>query len=69
MGVDIELDSHVLVHLEVKLLDAIFAKDAEDAALGILSRNLNHIILRHPRVASTGRYATRRWQYCNNSTC
>ena len=45
MGINIELDGDVLVHLKVKLLDTVFAENAEYATLGVLSRNLDYIIL------------------------
>jgi len=48
MGIDIELDGDILVHLKVKLLDTILAEDTEDATLGILTGNLDDIVLRHP---------------------
>ena len=69
MGVDIELNGHVLVHLKIKLLDAVFAENAEDTTSGILSGNFDNIILRHPRVSCTCRHATLCWQYSNDSTC
>ena len=45
MGINIELDGDVLVHLKVKLLDTVLAKNAKYATLGVLSRNLDYIIL------------------------
>ena len=53
MGVDIELNSHILVHLKIKLLDTVFTENTEDATLRILSGDFNDIILRHPRVSCT----------------
>ena len=48
MCVDVEADCQVFAHLNVKLLDTILAKDAEETLVGILSWYLNHILLRHP---------------------
>ena len=45
MSVNIELDGHVLVQLNVKLLDAVLAKKAEYATPGELSGNFDDIIL------------------------
>ena len=69
MCVDVELDGHVLVHLNVKLLDTVFAENPEDATARILSWNFNDIILRHPRITCSGRHATLGLQYCDDSSC
>ena len=69
MGINIELNGHILVHLNVKLFDAVFTEDSENATTGELSRNLNHIVLRHPLVSGAGRNTTLCWQYSNNSSC
>ena len=45
MGVDVELNGDILVHLNVKLLDTILAKNAEDATSRELSGDLDDIIL------------------------
>ena len=50
MSVNIELNGHVFVHLDIELLDTVFAEDTEDTTTRILSGNLNDIILRHPRI-------------------
>ena len=54
VGIDIELDGDILVHLDIELLDPVFPKNAEHATLGILARDLYHIVLRHPRVTCAG---------------
>ena len=53
-GIDIELDRDILTILNIELFDAVFTKDIEDTTSGILARNFNHILLRHPWVATTG---------------
>ena len=54
VSINIERDGHVFVHLNVKLLDAVFTENAEDALTGILSGHLDDIFLRHPRITRTG---------------
>ena len=54
VGIDIELDGDILVHLDIELLDPVFPKNAEHATLGILARDLYHIVLRHPSVTRAG---------------
>ena len=51
MGVDIELYGQILALLDIELLDTIFTEDTEEALAGILARDFNDIILRHPVVA------------------
>jgi len=51
--VNVELHGDIFTSLDVELLDAIFSKDAEDHAARVLSGNLNHVVLTHPRVAGT----------------
>ena len=48
MGIDVEGHRIVLIHLNVKLLQTIFAKDSKDHVTRILSGNLDNEILRHP---------------------
>ena len=50
MSVNVELNRQVLTHLNIKQLDTVFAKYAEHTLPGELTRHLNDIILRHPRV-------------------
>ena len=50
MGIYVKLYRHVFVQLNVKLLDAVFTKHTEHTLAGVLSGNLDHIVLRHPRV-------------------
>lgn len=69
MGIDVELHGQVLIHLDIELLDAVLAEETEHATLGVLSRNFNDIVLRHPGVACTVRHSTLCWHYSNDSTC
>ena len=55
MGIDIELNREILTLLDVELLDAVLAEDTEKTLAGILTRNLDDIILRHPIVTCTCR--------------
>ncbi len=48
MGINIELNGDILIQLDIVLLDTVFAEDTENAALGILPRDFNDIVLRHP---------------------
>ena len=48
MSIDVEGHGKVLAHLNIELFDAVLTEHTEDTLLGILSRNLYHIILRHP---------------------
>ena len=50
MGIDVELNGDILIHLNIVLLDAVLAEDAEDATFGIGSGNFDDIVLRHPCV-------------------
>ena len=68
-GIDIELDGDILAILNIELLDAVFTKDIKQTTSGILARDLNHIFLRHPRVATTGGDTAAGLHYGNNSTC
>ena len=54
VGVDIELDGDILVHLNIELLNPVFSENTEHATLRILTRDFNHIVLRHPRVTCAG---------------
>ena len=58
VGINIELDGNIFVHLNVKLLNTVFAKDAEQTLARILSRNFDNILLRHPRVTRALRDTT-----------
>ena len=58
MGIYIKLNRHILIHLDIELLDAVFTKNTEHATLGILTRDLNNIVLRHPGIARTIRNTT-----------
>ena len=69
MSVDVELNSKVFSLLDVELLDAVFAEDAEKTLAGILTRNFDNVILRHPVVSCTSRNATLSGQNGDNSTC
>jgi len=48
MGINIELNGDILIQLDIVLLDTVFAEDTENATLGILPRDFNDIVLRHP---------------------
>ncbi len=48
MGIDVKLNGDILIHLNIELLDALLAKNAKNTTLGILPRNFDDIILRHP---------------------
>ena len=58
MGINIKRYGDVLTHLNIKLLDAVFTKDTEQTLAGILSRDFNDIVLRHPRVTRSLRDTT-----------
>jgi len=45
VSINVELNGDILVHLNVKLLDAVLAKKAEYATPGELSGNFDNIIL------------------------
>jgi len=53
MSVDIKLHSEIFTLLDIELLDAIFSEDTEKTFTGILARNFDDIVLRHPIVTST----------------
>ena len=61
VGIDIELDGHILTILDIELLDAVFAKETEDTLAGILTGNLDDILLRHPGVTRTVRHSAVCW--------
>ncbi len=61
MGIYIELYGHILVHLNIELLDAVLAENAEKHLTGILTRNFKNIVLRHPGIACACRDATLCW--------
>ena len=69
MGVDIKLHGDIFTLLDIELLDAILSEDTEKTLAGILTRNFDHIVLRHPVVSSTCRDTTLGGQYCDDSTC
>jgi hypothetical protein len=48
MGIDVELDGQILTLLDIELLDAVLAKEAEHTLAGILTGDLDDILLRHP---------------------
>lgn len=48
MGIDIELNGQILSLLNIELLDAVFAKEAEHTLTGILTGDFDDILLRHP---------------------
>ncbi len=48
MSIYVERYGHVFTHLNIELFDAVFTEHTEYTLLGVLSRNFNHIILRHP---------------------
>ena len=48
VGIDIERDGDIFTHLDIELLDTVFAKNAKNTFPGELSRNFDNIILRHP---------------------
>lgn len=58
MSIDIELNREIFTLLDVELLDAVLAEDTEKTLAGILTRNLDDIILRHPVVPCTCRNTT-----------
>ena len=53
MSVNIEADCQFFTHLNIKLVDSIFAKNCKHTLLGILTRYLNDEILRFPVVTSS----------------
>jgi len=69
MGINVERNRQLLIRLDIKLLDTVFTKNTEDALARICTRNLNHIFLRHPRIACALRHATVCRKYGNDSTC
>ena len=58
MSVNVKLNGDVLTLLNVKHLYAILAKYTKHTLAHILTRNLNDILLTHPRLASTVRNTT-----------
>ena len=52
-GINIKLDRDIFIHLNIKLLNTILTKNIKYHVTRILSRNLHHIFLSHPRVTST----------------
>ncbi len=48
MGINIEGHRVVLSHLNIKLLNTVLAENTEDTTTGVLPRDFNNIILRHP---------------------
>lgn len=48
VGINVELDSHVLAILNIKLTYAVFTEHTEQHASRILAWDLQHIVLRHP---------------------
>ncbi len=48
MGINIKLHRKILTRLNVKLLDAVLTKDAEQTLTGILARHFDYVVLRHP---------------------
>ena len=48
MRVNIELDSDILIHLNVELFNAVFTKNTEYATSWILPWHFDNIVLRHP---------------------
>ena len=48
MGINIKLHRKILTWLNVKLLDAVLTKDAEQTLTGILARHFDYVVLRHP---------------------
>ncbi len=69
MGVYIELNGQLLVHLNIKLLDAILTKNTEHTLARISSWYFDYILLRHPCVTSTLRHSAVSRQNGNNSSC
>ena len=53
MGINIERNGQFLTVLNVKLLDAILTEKTEHTFTRVLSRNFNHILLRHPGISCT----------------
>ena len=69
MSINIKLNSQILALLNIKLLDTIFTENTEKTLTGILTRNFDNVILRHPVVSRAGRNATLCCQYGNDFTC
>ena len=60
---------YVLVKLDIELLDAVFAEDAEHALAGIGAGDFDYILLAHPRIASASGNAAVRWKDGNDFSC
>ena len=69
VSVDVELNGDLLTGLNIELLDAVFAEDAEEHLTGVLTWHLNDVFLTHPRVACARRHSTVCLKNGNDFSC
>ncbi len=67
--VNVKRNGQLFAHLNLHLVETVFAENSEHALLGILVMSLDDKFLRLPAVARSCRNAAARLKGCNNLSC